>query len=219
METIRGKVSLDLDLNGLKDGVKNYERVVLDLGTGDGRYVHFLADKHSDWFVIGIDSCRENLRASSRTKSPNVLFIAASAQDLPDELGGLISHITINFPWGSLLESLLIGDPTLMNGLAWTSKPNAQIAIHLNGGALAEVGMNLTVGAEMIRSSMNCCGWYINKSSTMDQSSLRGFPTTWAKRLAYGRDPRAIALNGTFTPQCGVPHDCVNSGWAFNLRK
>src|SRR6185369_3458422 len=132
METIRGKVSLDLDLNGLKDRVENYERVVLDLGTGDGRYVHFLADKNPDWFVIGIDSCRENLRESSRTKSPNVLFIAASAQDLPDELSGLISHITINFPWGSLLESLLAADPLLMNGLASISTRHAQIAIHLN---------------------------------------------------------------------------------------
>ena len=219
METIRGKVSLDLDLNGLKDRVKNYERVVLDLGTGDGRYVRFLADRNPDWFVIGIDSCRENLRASSRTKLPNVLFVAASAQDLPDELGGLISHITINFPWGSLLESLLAADPLLMNGLASISTRNAQIAIQLNGGALAEVGKNLDVGAEMIRASMNRCGWNINKLSTMDQRVLRSFPTTWAKRLAYGRDPRAIALNGTFTPQCGVPHDCVNSGWNFSLRK
>ncbi len=198
METIRGKSSLDLDWNGLKDRMQNYQRVVLDLGTGDGRYVHYLADQHPNCFIIGIDSCRENLRELSRTKSPNALFIIAEAQNLPYELNGLISHITINFPWGSLLESLLAGDHALMNGLASISTPNAQIAIHLNGGALAEVGTNLDVGAETIRASMNRCGWNIKKLSTLDHHVLRSFPSTWAKRLAYGRDPRAIALNGTF---------------------
>jgi 16S rRNA (adenine(1408)-N(1))-methyltransferase len=198
METIRGKSSLDLDLNGLKDRVQNYERVVLDLGTGDGHYVRFLADRNSGWFTIGVDACRENLRESSRTKLPNVLFIIAEAQNLPVELSGLISHITINFPWGSLLGSLLANDTALMNGLASAAKPNAQITIHLNGGALAEAGTDLDTGTEMIRTTMNRCGWNIKSSSVMDSSMLRTFPTTWAKRLAYGRDPRAIALSGLF---------------------
>ncbi len=198
METIRGKLSLDLDLNRLKDRAKNYQRVVLDLGTGDGRFVRYLADKNPDWFVIGVDSCRENLRISSRIELPNVLFVIANAHNLPYELNGLISCVTINFPWGSLLESLLAGDNALMNGLASVSKPNAQLAINLNGGALTEVGTNLEDGAETIRNSMNRFGWNIKKLSTMDHNILRSFPTTWAKRLAYGRDPRAIALNGSY---------------------
>jgi hypothetical protein len=46
METIWGKTSLDLDLAGLMDRLTNYSRLILDLGTGDGRYVRFLADKY-----------------------------------------------------------------------------------------------------------------------------------------------------------------------------
>jgi hypothetical protein len=30
----------------------------------------------------------------------------------------------------------------------------------------------------------------------MNAAALRSFPTTWAKRLAFGRDPRAVSLNG-----------------------
>ncbi len=48
METIRGKTSLDLDLNELTDRLANYNRIILDLGTGDGRYVHCLADTYPD---------------------------------------------------------------------------------------------------------------------------------------------------------------------------
>src|SRR5437773_1926080 len=103
METIRGRKSLALDFNGLMEQLANYNHILLDLGTGDGRYVHTLAHKNPDWFVIGLDSCRENLREHSQAKLQNMLFIVASARDLPKELNGLVSHITINFPWGSLL--------------------------------------------------------------------------------------------------------------------
>src|SRR5690349_20827190 len=114
MQAIRGRKSREIDWSGWKERLKKYERILLDLGTGDGRFARTLAAKHLRWFVIGVDACRENLREHSQAKSRNLLFVIASAQDLPCELEGLISHVTINFPWGSLLESLLSGDPKLV---------------------------------------------------------------------------------------------------------
>ena len=197
METIWGKASLDLDFNGLKERlVADYHCVVLDLGTGDGRYVHSLAEKNPGWFVIGVDSCRENPHEHSRAKLPNMLFVIASAQNLPCELNGLVSHVTINFPWGSLLESLLTGDARLMQGLESVSRPTASVDIRLNGGALAEAGWTLKDGAERICENLIHAGWRINPYVWMDSRSLCNFPSTWAKRLAFGRDPRAIQLSG-----------------------
>jgi len=197
METIRGKTSQSLDFDGLRARLENYERVLLDLGTGDGRYVRFLAEQHPDWFIIGLDACRENLRASSRLDLTNALFIIANAQALPQELCGLISHVTINFPWGSLLKSLLIGEAALMSGLTQISKPQAEIDIYLNGGALVEAGSNLEAGTQIIYEQMNRYGWNVQIPYWIDCCVLQKFPTTWAKRLAYGRDPRARALRGT----------------------
>src|SRR5690349_17108521 len=117
METIWGRRSLDLDLTGLAERLTNHNRVMLDLGTGDGRYVQYLAGNFPDAFVVGVDVCRENLHEHSRTKLPNTLFVIANAQELPHELNGLVSHITINFPWGSLLKSLLDGEPKFMRRL------------------------------------------------------------------------------------------------------
>ena len=196
METIRGKTSQILDSDGLAERIKNYRRIMLDLGTGDGRYVRSLAGVHPDWFVIGADSCRENLREHSRAKLPNMLFVIASAQELPHEFRGLISYVSINFPWGSLLESLLTGDANLMNGLASISRQNAQINIHLNGGALAQAGVSLDSGTQAIFSSVNRYGWKLQDPYPMDRQALRNFPTTWARRLAHGRDPYAMALTG-----------------------
>ena len=198
MEIIRGKASLDLDLTELKERLTTYNRITLDLGTGDGKFAFCHADKFPDCFVIGVDSCRENLREYSRAKLPNLLYIIASAQNLPHELIGLVSHITINFPWGSLLESLLIGDSKLMSGLASISRSVTTVEIRLNGGALTEVGWDLEAGAEKIYTNLLQAGWQVNAPVLMSAHTLRAFPSTWAKRLAFGRDPRAIEMNGRY---------------------
>src|SRR5687767_12051896 len=83
METIRGRKPHDLDLNEFRKQLASYDRVLLDLGTGDGRYARTLAGRFPGWFVIGLDSCRENLREHSQAKLKNLLFVIASAQSLP----------------------------------------------------------------------------------------------------------------------------------------
>ena len=196
METIRGKKSLDLNFNDWKGRLANYNQIILDLGTGDGRYARSLAQAHADWFVIGVDSCRENLREHSQAKLQNLLFIIASAQDLPHELDGLVSHITINFPWGSLLESLLAADPKLIRGLKSISRTKASLNVRLNGGALAEAGKTLEAGTDKINYNLYQAGWQLEPPVLMDANALKKFPSTWAKRLAFGRDPRALVLKG-----------------------
>lgn len=195
METIRGKTSRDLDLNELQERLVNYNRILLDLGTGDGRYVHSLAERFPADFIIGVDSCRENLHEYSRAKLPNMLFVIANAQTLPFELNELVSHITINFPWGSLLESLLMSDTSLMCGLERISTSTVSMDIRLNGGALAEERYALENGADKIYYNLLQAGWRVRTPRCMDSCELQNFPATWAKRLAHGRDPRAMKIH------------------------
>ncbi|HRQ22172.1 MAG TPA: class I SAM-dependent methyltransferase [Anaerolineales bacterium] len=196
METIRGRTSHILDLTELRARLADYNRITMDLGTGDGKFAFHHAQAFPHHFVIGVDSCRENLREHSRAKLPNLLFLIASAQSLPHELSGLVSHITINFPWGSLLESLLTSDSRLLCGLESALGGAGRLEVRLNGGALAEAGWGLEDGAERVRFSLESAGWQISSSAMMDSRSLKNFPSTWANRLAFGRDPRAILLQG-----------------------
>jgi 16S rRNA (adenine(1408)-N(1))-methyltransferase len=194
METIRGKTSLDMDLTELRARIAEYNRIFLDLGTGDGKFAFSLADNFPDHFVIGVDSCRENLREFSRVDLPNLLYVIASAQSLPRELTGLVSEVAINFPWGSLLESLLNDDARLICGLESVLGSAARLEVRLNGGALSGAGWTLEDGAERVRENLSRAGWLVKKFEAMDSASLRSFPSTWAKRLAFGRDPRAMML-------------------------
>jgi trans-aconitate methyltransferase len=196
METIQGRTPIELNQAELQMRLTSYNHIHLDLGTGDGRFIRCMAEHHPYSFFIGVDACRENLRANSPRKLPNALFVIASAQSLPIELNGLISHITINFPWGSLLESLLTGDARLMDNLEYISSSIAALDVRLNGGALAEAGIALEAGADQIYNNMLRSGWKMNAPVMMNTNALRNFPSTWAKRLAFGRDPRAITMNG-----------------------
>lgn len=194
METIRGKVSREITLDELTERLAKHNIVSIDLGAGDGRFALRMAEQHKDTFFIGIDSCRENLRVNSRTKLPNALFVIASAQALPCELNELASHVSINFPWGSLIESLLNGDACLLNGILRLTRPRATMEILLNADALASAGWDLCRGADRIEGALNAAGWQTASQSDLDAESLRAIPTTWAKRLAFGRDPRAVRL-------------------------
>jgi len=194
MEIIRGKQASFMDASVLATQLIGYNDVHIDIGTGDGRFVEHTARTQPDTFVIGMDACRENLHDVSRRAAVNTLFVIANAQQLPIELYGLATHITINFPWGSLLEGLLADDAGLLAGLAMITRPKATLDVRLNGGALAEAGWSLEEGAERVQMVLAGNGFGMPSKKSMLLSELKTYPTTWAKRIAFGRDPHAIVL-------------------------
>ena len=199
MECLQGKHALFIDAAELQTRLMGYEEILVDLGTGDGRFVEHVAHAHPDCFVIGLDACRENLRTASRRAPCNALYLIANALALPADLQNLATEVTINFPWGSLLEGLLTGEAALLTGLAVLARPDAHLAVRLNGGALAEAGWSLPDGAAQVQRMLSANGFTIDRSVELEAAALRQLPTTWAKRLAFGRDPRALLLSGKRT--------------------
>jgi 16S rRNA (adenine(1408)-N(1))-methyltransferase len=198
MERVLGKYSCQIDAATLAASMEGYAHRLVDIGAGDGRFVLASARGRPAVFALGIDACRENLRAASRRAPGNAFFVIANALALPFDLDGIATHITINFPWGSLLEGLLTGEATLLHGLAALCRPGARLDVRLNGGALAAAGWTLEAGAAQIRWLMCRHGFALDALAVLGPGELRRIPTTWAKRLAFGRDPRAMALSGVW---------------------
>lgn len=196
MEIIRGKHASFMDSSALAEqrARAGYDRVHIDIGTGDGRFVAHMAQANPRIFAIGIDACRENLHEVSRRAASNALFVIANAQTLPSELNGLAAQVTINFPWGSLIEGLVQHDPALLAGLKAITRADAVVEIRLNGGALAEVGCSLEDGTARVREALAMNGFVVRSPKLLTAAELKAFPTTWAKRLAFGRDPHAMYL-------------------------
>jgi 16S rRNA (adenine(1408)-N(1))-methyltransferase len=194
MRTIRGKEDRELDPAGLAAWTARFRDVIVDLGTGDGRFVRHLAQRCPTLGVIGVDAAQANLSANSRRAPDNALFVVADALALPADLRGLATRLTANFPWGSLLHGLLDGHAGLLAGLAAIGRPGASLEVRLNAGALREAGWELAAGGERVAETLARYGFAVNQVFVMPPNQLRAFPTTWAKRLAFGREPRAIGI-------------------------
>ncbi|HEY7092487.1 MAG TPA: hypothetical protein VH393_04875, partial [Ktedonobacterales bacterium] len=113
------------------------------------------------------------------------------------ELTEIATRLTINFPWGSLLTGLL-DDPAFCARLVSFMRPGASLEVALNGGALAEVGWTLEAGAARVQSNLRAAGFTLRTPLAWGAAELRACPTTWARRLAFGRDPRAVFLAGNW---------------------
>lgn len=198
MERICGRDCQKISVGELHARIASWPDVLIDLGTGDGRFVLHTARAHPVQYVIGIDACRDPLREASRRAPDNALFLIANALDLPSELAGLASAITINFPWGTLLTGLLQEESPLLASLAMLVRPGATLEIRLNGGALAEAGWSLEAGGQQVQRLARMAGFRLAAPRSLAADALRAIQTTWARRLAFGRDPRALYLTGVY---------------------
>ena len=111
--------------------------VVIDIGTGDGRFVYQSARQNPGKFYIGIDANPQPLekisekihRRPAKGGLPNVLFIRAPIEALPPELDGVADEVHIHFPWGSLLRGVATGDETVLRNLRRVCAPGALLEI------------------------------------------------------------------------------------------
>ncbi len=113
------------------------EGVVVDIGTGDGRFVYRSAQENPNKFYIGIDANTKPLekismkatRKTSKGGLPNVLFVQAAVENLPEELNSAADEIHIHFPWGSLLRAVVMADENVLNSLRRICAPECLVEI------------------------------------------------------------------------------------------
>ena len=178
--------------------------MIIDLGTGDGRFVYRSAKTHPERFYIGIDAShssmekvsQKSLKKPAKGGLPNALFIQASLEDLPSELDGIADEIHIHFPWGSLLKAVATGDTRLLAG------------IHriCTRGALVEVVYGLDPdrdGAEIQRLELEALSPELRAETVLRGYSEAGF---------------TVLESGMLAPNEWVCLDTLNTSWAQKLR-
>lgn len=103
----------------------NTKGVILDIGTGDGRFVYRSALAKSNKFFIGIDAnakplekvSMESTRKPTKVGAPNLLFVQSAIENLPEEFSGVADKIHIHFPWGRLLHSVICANENVLKHL------------------------------------------------------------------------------------------------------
>jgi 16S rRNA (adenine(1408)-N(1))-methyltransferase len=174
--------------------------VIVDIGTGDGRYVYRSARANPDKFYIGIDAQAKALeKVSERThRNPksgglhNVLFVHAPVEELPPELDHVASEIHIHFPWASLLRAVAVGDQDVLAGVRRIAASGAWLEVLIGVDEVkdsAEAGrLELPpLTEEFVRSKLApryaAAGFDVRESGIIPASDWPYIDTTWAKRL------------------------------------
>lgn len=179
--------------------------VVIDIGTGDGKLVTKLAKEHPDVFVIGIDVDHKSLEKTSAKiyKKPakggleNAMFVLADVNDLPEELNGVANQVFINFPWSNLLKGIVTVDQTTWENIKRVCQPGAVVDVVTGYSAshedktVKERGLpefSLGYIQNEMANKLRLLGVDLVEAQELDSEKLKEFPSSWAKRLAYGKE-------------------------------
>ena len=140
MEIVTGKSTLTLTDAEVSTLIARYDGILIDVGTGDGRFVLNRARERPGTLCIGLDPVAGAMRESAfragrkpqRGGVNNAVYIVASVEALPRPLAGVADEISINYPWGSLLAGLVRPEPAVLSAIAGLGKPGAMIGLLIN---------------------------------------------------------------------------------------
>jgi 16S rRNA (adenine(1408)-N(1))-methyltransferase len=174
--------------------------VVIDVGTGDGAFVLRSARAEPRVLHVGMDANAEGLREASqraarkpaRGGAPNALFVRATAEALPEELAGLATAVTVLLPWGSLLRGVAAPEAAVLAGLRGLCAAGASLVVVLGYDAQSDPGADVAplsrerLDAEVLPAYRDA--GFAAEAAPATVEELRGLGTTWASKLAFGRE-------------------------------
>jgi len=181
---------------------------LIDIGTGDGRFVLDTAKNRPETLCIGLDASMDGLIEASKKarKSPkkggvaNAMFVLCAVEAIPEALVRFADEITINYPWGSLLGALVKPDMAVLNKIARLAKPDAVVRILLNWSVLENheycdrLGLpKLTLNDVKTKLAARYCeaGLALKKCALLEGEVAT---TTWGKRLVKGSNRKTLSL-------------------------
>jgi 16S rRNA (adenine(1408)-N(1))-methyltransferase len=182
-----------------------YPVVAVDVGTGDGRFAYQLASDDPHRFVVGVDALAEPmgeraataLRKPARGGRPNLVFVHAAVEALPAELHAIADEVYVQLPWGALLEGIVGAREDVLRGLAALCRSGARVVVTLNGEIWVESTParyeDLPVPtpeyvADVVAAGFAAVGIELEPARYATAAEAKQLPTTWARRLAHGRD-------------------------------
>jgi len=210
MIIVRGKRHETIDAAAFHALANEHDRVVVDLGAGDGKWALRRARANPRELVVAIEPVAENVRESSsraarrpdRGGAPNALFVQAAVEALPGALAGMAGELWITLPWGSLMRGIILADRTLLRGIATLLASGARAHVTLNTRIFddpvpAEAHDLPEVTPAYIQTLADAyerCGLRIVHAEWLDADAVNALGTTWAKRLSHRAPPRSVHI-------------------------
>ena len=200
MLVVTGNKKEELKEDAFQNLIDGHENVILDIGTGDGRFVYKKALENKTNFYVGMDPAEKQMeiysKKANRKRLKNCLFIVGSIENIPPELFSHINKIYINLPWGTLLENIAKGKVDFAEKVHNLLKKDGVLEIIF--GYLPELepsetkrldlpDINEDKNIDQILSSFKRY-FEIEEFRKLNKKDVGNIETTWAKKLKHGRD-------------------------------
>lgn len=204
MRILQGKKVFEAPTAVLATFLAGDRPLVIDLGSGDGRYVYECARADAGTLYIAIDPDAETLgdyafrasRKPARGGVENALFVVAAVEALPPELSGLADVVRVNFPWGSLMRGLLEPDTSIVRAILGLAKPGGRVEVVMSYDPSHDTGAFHgpplpVLDAEYMESTVvpgyEAAGARVVEYRRMTQDEALAIPSTWGRRLLHAR--------------------------------
>lgn len=187
------------------------EGVIVDIGTGDGRFVYNSARLNPNKFYIGIDANTKPLekismkatRKPAKGGLPNVLFVQAAVENLPEELNESADEIHIHFPWGSLLRAVVSGDESVLKSLRRICAPECLLEIiigideerdksEIERLELPQLSSDYL--ADILIPKYEAADFELLETGVLDSLDWSKLETSWARKLQGGANRKVTFL-------------------------
>lgn len=176
------------------------EGIVIDIGTGDGLFVYQSARRNPNKFYIGVDANARPLekisetihRKPSKGGLPNLLFLQAALEDLPDELNGIADEVHVHFPWGSLLGAVATGEEAALQNLRRVCTAGALLEVVIGFDPQRDIAelerlrvpaLTVAYVDSVLVPGYEKAGFKIIEKGIIPQAEWSNIQTSWAKRL------------------------------------
>lgn len=185
---------------------------MIDLGTGDGRFVLATAAADPTALVIGVDASADAMAEASRRAAgpakrggvPNALFVVAAAESPPSELAGIADSVSIHLPWGSLLRGALALDDAVAAGIAGLLAPSGRVEILLAPAVRDRLAPEVDVARRLtdgLADGWRRHGLALCEARLATDAEIAAARSTWARRLGLrAGDPDRSAFRLVLRP-------------------
>lgn len=181
--------------------------IIIDIGTGDGKFVYKLAKENPDRLFIGIDPHQKGLeklsskiyKKEAKGGLQNAFFVLANIEDLPEELENTANQVFINFPWGSLLQDIVLVNQKAWENIKMICKDRAIIDIvfgyedELEEKEIERLNLpklDIDYVQNHMLPKLESFGFKEEDLKELGLDDLKNYPSSWAKKLSFGSKNR-----------------------------
>ncbi len=195
----------------LEEALAGRERVVVDVGAGDGLMAWRRAREEADTLVVALDPTADRLgegaakasRKPTRGGATNALFLVTSIEQAPPSLHGATDHIDVFYPWGTLLGAFVLPDEHVLRAVSALGSQSATFEVVLNRTVLEDDEYMQRLGFPVytedrlrgeLLPAMERTGFVVEGWENFTGGA--GRRSSWERRLVAGAGRGSLRLRG-----------------------